>query len=296
MLMRLIKEIYKYGLNLGLKISRKLIFGYYPVFLEYPIKPAPRYGYGNPPHPELYNLINKHRERYKETLLSFLQFEDNFRRIVVTNPEKAEEPCWINRWLPAFDSVAVYGMISLYKPRLYMEVGSGLSTRFAKRAIRDQELATRIMSIDPQPRAEINAICDTIIRKPLEEVDITIFDELQSGDILYIDGSHYCFQNSDVTVIFLDVMPRLKPGVIVEFHDIFLPYDYHPTWKERYYSEQYLLGVGLLASEDRFSILLPNAFISEDPELKHILDPVWDNPKLRGVERHGGSFWLRINK
>ena len=65
-----------------------------------------------------------------------------------------------------------------------------------------------------------------------------------------------------VTIIFIEVIHSLQKGVIVEIHDIFLPNDYPPHWSERYYSEQYLLAEGI-----RFDILLPNAFINNDPEL-----------------------------
>ncbi|MDP8241054.1 MAG: class I SAM-dependent methyltransferase [Candidatus Hatepunaea meridiana] len=289
------KQLYKTGLKLGLNISRKLIFGYYPIFLEYPHRPKPRYGYDKPPHQELYDLIDSERDIIRTTLKSFGQFEAHLRKIPLTNPGSPELPNWLNGWLPAFDSIGVYGMLSLNNPKLLIEIGSGNSTKFARQAIRDNKLETRIVSIDPQPRAEINSICDTIIRKPLQDVDISIFDKLDSNDILYIDGSHYSFQNSDVTVIFLEILPKLKSGVIVHFHDIFLPYDYSPEWKERYYNEQYLLATALLINREHFSIILPNAFITEDPELKSILNPIWDNPELQQVERHGGSFWLKIN-
>ena len=126
-------------------------------------------------------------------------------------------------------------------------------------------------------------------------MDLSVFDQLKAGDFLYVDGSHCCFQNSDVTVIFLEILPDLKPGVIVEFHDILLPYDYPTIWKERYYSEQYLLAVCLLTNPEKYKILQPNSFISSDPELGHILDPLWDKINLKKTERHGGSFWIQIN-
>jgi len=228
-------------------------------------------------------------------LNSVYQFKDNLVKISLTNAANAEDPQWINGWLPGLDSAAIYTITCLHKPKLYIEVGSGNSTKFARRAIKDHNLSTKIISIDPQPRAEINSICDKIIRQPLEDVDLKFFKELESGDFLYIDGSHCCFQNSDVTVVFLDILPKLKPGVIVEFHDIFLPYDYPHAWKERYYSEQYMLAACLLSNPDKYKILLPNAFITEDPELSHILDSLWDEPELRGTEKHGGSFWIQIN-
>lgn len=140
------------------------------------------------------------------------------------------------------DSVAIYGFISENKPVRYYEIGSGNSTKFAKQAIKDYKLQTRILSIDPNPRAEIDSICDQVVRKPLEEVNLNIFEDLEAGDVLFIDNSHRSFMNSDVTVVFLEILPRLKPGVFVEFHDIYLPFDYPQEWDTRYYNEQYLLG------------------------------------------------------
>ncbi|MCF7810549.1 class I SAM-dependent methyltransferase [bacterium] len=293
-MIKVLKSFYKKIISFWLSITRKVLVGYYPILLEYPNKPQCRYGHGKPYHPGLYKLIDKERDSIRQLLESFLQFEGRLREISLNKPQKPKDPHWLNGWLPAFDALGIYGMIGLLKPKIYLEVGSGNSTKFARRAIRDLNFETKIISIDPQPRAEINSICDTIVRNRLEDADLSIMDQLESGDILYIDGSHYCFQNSDVTVVFLDVLPRLKPGVIVEFHDISLPYDYPPIWRERYYNEQYMLATTLLFSENKFRILLPNAFISEDAELKSILDPLWDNPGLHGVEKHGGSFWMKV--
>jgi hypothetical protein len=117
---------------------------------------------------------------------------------------------------------------------------------------------------------------------------------LETGGVLFVDGSHRCFANSDVTVIFLEVLPRLRNGVFVEFHDVSLPHDYPQEYTERYYSEQYLLAVYILAESNKFNIVLPNSFISEDAELNNVLNPLWDEPKMHEVERHGDSFWIQI--
>ena len=66
-------------------------------------------------------------------------------------------PTWENGWFPALDAVTLYGLVATRNPRWYVEVGSGNSTRFVRRAIRDHGLRTRILSIDPGPRAEIDA-------------------------------------------------------------------------------------------------------------------------------------------
>jgi hypothetical protein len=265
-----------------------------PILLDYPVKPTPRYGYGKPPHPKLYEIINRNRNDYKDTLKSFLRFRENFLKIPLKNSDDATQPSWVNNWLPGLDSVALYSLLCLSNPKRFVEIGSGNSTKFARRAILDQGLRTQITSIDPHPRAQIDLICDNVIRQPLEDADLTLFDELQNGDVLYIDGSHRCFPNSDVTVTFLEVLPRLRDGVFVEFHDISLPYDYSPMLAERYYSEQYLLAVYILAENNKFKIVLPNSFVSEDMELCDILNPLWDESKMTGVEKYGGSFWIQV--
>jgi hypothetical protein len=263
--------------------------------LDYPINSRQRWDQENP-HQELYNIINKNRELYKSNLQLFLPLS----RYLTTIPKRytansiSSEPCWINGWMPALDGVALYSFIVIHKPKIYMEVGSGNSTKFARKAIVDHNLDTRIVSIDPCPRAEVNKICDEVIRKPVEEIDIQIFNRLDTNDILYIDNSHRVFMNSDATTIFLDVIPRLRPGVLVEIHNVTLPYDYPTEWINRYYSEQYLLAAYILPKGNMFDIILPNTFISHDSELRSILAPLWEKEEMKNVETSGCSFWIRM--
>jgi len=264
------------------------------VRLDYPIHPTPRYGHGKPPHREIYEILDRRRERYRRTLEELLEYRSDLVRIEREPEPNGIEPCWRNVWLPGLDAVALYGLVRRLRPKRYFEVGSGHSTAFARRAIRDGGLTTRIVSIDPAPRRAIDALCDRLIREPLETLDLSIFDELESGDVLFVDSSHYCFMNSDATVVFLDLLPRVRPGVWVQIHDVFLPYDYPPNVNEsfRFYSEQYLLAASLLANPELFEIELPCAFVSRDPELSSILAPLWAEAALTGVYPTGGSFWF----
>jgi len=254
----------------------------------------PRWGYEKPSHPLLYDIIDKGRDRYIQTLTDTLTHKEQYLKISAKQ-DGDYEPFFETPWLPPLDSFSLYAFVAHYKPATYIEIGSGNSTKFTRRSIIDNNLSTRIISIDPQPRAEIDQLCDEAIRKPAESVDLEIFDQLNENDILFIDNSHRCFMNSDVTTVFIDIIPRLKPGVIVEIHDIFLPNDYPPQWGKRYYSEQYLLAAYLLAQGDKFEILLPNAFISGDTKLHEILNPVYSDPRWPDIGFGGGSFWLRMN-
>ncbi len=266
----------------------------YPVFLEYRANPKPRYGHGSPPHRRLYEIVNKNRELYKNYLNRFLKYREDLLQIPKNGKSNANAPNWINGWLPGLDAIALYGFLCEQNPRRYFEIGSGNSTKFVRRAITDHDLRTQVTSIDPNPRAEIDPLCDHVIRQPLEEVDPKIFAELESGDILFVDSSHRSFMNSDVTVLFLEVLPELKSGVVVEFHDIQIPYDYPQLWAARFYSEQYLLAAYLLADSGRLDIVFPATFVSHDKELHQVLNPIWEDSGMSGVEKHGGSFWMKI--
>jgi Methyltransferase domain len=265
----------------------------FQIELDYPIDPQPRYGYGKPAHPALYERIAQNRSVYQSYLDQFVAFADDLTRIPKTS-DGLMSPYWQNSFLSGLDAVALYCFVALHKPRRYFETGSGHSTRFVRQAIGNHNLPTTITSIDPAPRVAVESICDQRLNMPVEQVPLGLFDELEAGDILFVDSSHRLFTNSDVAAIFVDVLPRLAPGVLVHFHDIFLPLDYPPEWSGRYYSEQYLLACYLLAGGKKLEIRLPNAFISGDPELGTALSQLWEQPALEGVERHGCSFWVEI--
>ncbi len=274
----------------------------YPILLDYPVKCSPRYGYGKPPHRQIFAMLEAERNEYGKRLSGFCSLKDSLSQIPDESTLGATEPCWgPQRFFSSLDAVALYGMLFEFRPKRFVEVGSGYSTKFARRAIHEHSLRTRITSIDPAPRAEIDKLCDSVIRCPLEELDLSIFDELEPGDFLFVDSSHRTFSSSDVTVVFMDVLPRLQAGVVVHFHDIFWPYDYPLEWSGRYYSEQYLLGSYLLG-DSKVKVLLPNAFIVQDRDLARICEPLLE---IAGIRRPfnahsspyaiaGGSFWLQL--
>ena len=272
----------------------RLLTGYYPLFLDYPLRPLARWGYGKAAHPELERMLAERAEEYRGRLRGFLGLREVLLRIPTRAPKRSPEPCWINDWLEGLDTLALYGLVAERRPRTYLEVGSGYSTKVVRRAVRDQGLGTRIVSVDPHPRAEIDALCDEVVREPLEMVGLERFAALAPGDILFVDGSHRVFQNSDVTVLFLDILPRLQPGVLVHIHDIYLPADYMPERAGCYYSEQYMLGAQLLAGHQNFEVVLPNAFVGMHPEIGGVLDGFWQEAQMRDVPRGGTSFWVEM--
>ena len=254
---------------------------HYKLRIEYPTSAsnAPRWN----PHPELERIIASGEETYRRALETIAAYGDALGAIPL-QADDPREPSWDNEWLPPLDGAALYAFIRSRSPGLYMEVGSGNSTKFAARARRDGALETRIVSIDPEPRAEVDELCDRVLRAPLETADTSVFGELADGDVLFVDGSHRVFMNSDATVFFLEVLPQLAAGVLVGVHDVFLPYDYPHDFADRYYSEQYLVAAHLLAGNPALETVLPAYYASRR------MSP---GPPAQGLEPHGSAFWFR---
>ena len=198
-------------------------------------------------------------------------------------------PHWSNPWLPPLDGIAIYGLLAHHRPALYMEVGSGNSTKFARRAIADHGLDTQIVSIDPYPRAEVDDLCDEVIRTPYEEIDPAVLDRLTPGDMLFVDNSHRAFTNSDVTVFFTETLPYLRSGVVYGIHDTFIPHDYPAEWNDRFYAEQYLLMCYLAGGAAGDEVLLGTHHVATSPHLLEHLIPFLPPTTSALV---GGGFWM----
>lgn len=265
---------------------------------EYSIDLVPRYT-REKPHGSMNRLLNEQRDNYISLLNRITAYQELYAiEKTVGDNKETDEPKWNNGFLPGLDILMLYTVLRENNSKQYVEVGSGNSTKVARKAIKDGKLQTKIISIDPFPRANIDHLADTVIRQKLEdykEID-AIAKQLDAGDIIFIDNSHRALPNSDVTVFFLDILPELKKGVIVQVHDIYLPYDYPQFMCDRFYSEQYMLAAFLLANPSRYKVIAPNYFISEDKELSNVIADVWEQPNLQGVEKHGGSFWFVVNE
>jgi hypothetical protein len=137
-------------------------------------------------------------------------------------------------------------------------------------------------------------VCDEVIRVPLEQADLSIFDRVQAGDMIFVDSSHQTFTNSDVVTFMLDVLPELPRGVLIGVHDILLPDDYLPMWQRYWFSEQYLVAAYLLAEGEWLRPVLACNYASSHPELQKVFAPLWADPRMEGVDHRGFVLWLSI--
>jgi hypothetical protein len=242
-------------------------------------------------------LLHAADGRIVETFSKLGLLRDWIATIPLADPPDATTPTWENAWLPPIDALSLALLLVEHRPSVYLEIGSGTSTKFARSAIRHFALPTRIVSIDPHPRAEIDDVCDEVVRKPLEDVGPDRFAALGPGDLLFFDGSHRSFPGSDVTTFFLDIVPLLRSGVVWGIHDICLPFDYPREWcrdQRRYYNEQYLLAAYLLGGGGRDAVLMPNAYACWTARVREAIPDVLGGTRVGdALARGGGCFWLR---
>lgn len=174
--------------------------------------------------------------------------------------EPAPAPRWAQDWFPRLDAVAAYVLVRDRKPRRIVEVGSGHSTRFMARAVRDEGLATAITAIDPAPRAEIEGLGVTVVRNTVQNAGAEPFAALQAGDFLFIDSSHILMPGTDVDVLFNHILPTLPAGVLVHVHDVFLPDPYPADWEWRGYNEQ--LGIAALLQGGGYRMIWASRYVA----------------------------------
>jgi glycosyltransferase involved in cell wall biosynthesis len=256
--------------------------------LDYPpnARNVPRY---TKPLPSLVERIAAGDHRYGEVLAAIAGYSEDLGRIELRDDDPLS-PSWINGFLPGLDGAAIYAFLRDRGPARYVEIGSGNSTMFAARARTDGGLATHFTSVDPFPRAEIDTLCDDVIRLPFEQIDQAVFRSLTAGDIVFMDGSHRVFMNNDVVAFFLETLPSLPSGVLVGIHDVYLPFDYPSDIAHRYYSEQYLLAAYLLGKPP-VDIVFPAHYAFT--ALRSEVEALWRaSPRFEGIEHHGVAFWF----
>jgi predicted O-methyltransferase YrrM len=151
-----------------------------------------------------------------------------------------------------------YQLLRVVKPRRVFEIGSGHSTLMARRALDrnradDPTYSCKHLCVEPYEMPWLEQAGVSVVRQRVEHLDPAMFGELEAGDVLFIDSSHVIRPQGDVVFEYLELLPTLRPGVIVHAHDIFTPRDYLQEWvvdRVRLWNEQYLLEAFLSHNRD----------------------------------------------
>jgi SAM-dependent methyltransferase len=221
----------------------------------------------------------------------FPRFRGEYDQLPHEQQEPPERFHLGNGMFDGTDALACYCMIRHFRPRHVVEVGSGFSTRLlAEAALRNGD--TSVIAIDPHAAEVVSRGfpgLSEVQKRPVEEVELAFFEQLEADDVLFIDSSHVSRIGGEVNFLFLEVIPRLSPGVLVHVHDIFLPAEYPQDWvveKGRFWTEQYILQA-FLAFNGAWEVLLANSYLGQ--EHREALMATFPNAGWWG----GGSFWMR---
>jgi hypothetical protein len=192
------------------------------------------------------------------------------------------------------DAIFLFCMLSKLSPRQVIEIGCGFSSAAILDTCDARGLNTRFTFIEPYPDVLRSLLRQNdyerinLVQQRIQEFDLGIFESLQPDDILFVDTTHVVKTGGDVNWILFEVLPRLKSGVYIQFHDIFYPFEYPSEWvmHGRAWNELYLLRA-FLACNERYRIVLFNSFLQQ-----------WAQPFLRTkmprcMQTVGGSLWLK---
>lgn len=208
---------------------------------------------------------------------------------------------------PVIDALTTYLMVRDLRPARYVEIGSGLSTYYAWLAAaangRDGR-GCEMTCVDPFPTGRLNELREPAVHavvSKVEAADLGLFEALEAGDVLFIDSTHVLKLGGDVAFLFLEVLPRLRPGVVVHVHDIHFPYN-TPYPAEQYifrakwplYRTEAMVLQAFLSFNREFELLLSAPMIRhfDEPFLERTI-PGYRPVEVEDYDTHFGSIWLR---
>ncbi len=232
-----------------------------------------------------------------QLLNQFLRFKGEYDSFPKNKTSKPHEYYLKNPNFGPVDAEILYCMIRHFKPKKMVEIGSGFSTLLSAQAIlkneEDYGQKTELIAIEPYPNEILKSGfpgLSRLIPEKSEKTDFSLFNELKENDILFIDSSHVLKIGNDVYFEYLEILPRLRKGVIVHIHDIFLPFEYPKEWvlnMHRFFNEQYLLQA-FLSFNSAFEVLWAGAYMHLKYPSK--LEEAFSSYDKKSVQP--GSFWI----
>ncbi len=229
-------------------------------------------------------------------LLAEFNFAEELRAIPL------DKPCpnafgYRNNMYSFGDAELLYNMIRLKKPHNIIEVGCGNSTLIGLLAIAankrdDKEYSCHYTCIEPYEVPWLESTGVTVLRKKVEDIDLSVFTVLQPNDILFIDSSHVIRPYGDVLYELHQIIPNMAAGVLIHIDDIFTPRDYPEKWlrqQRRLWNEQYLLE-SFLAFNTEYEIICASNWLANN----HAEAFLRACPMMVHKPGHQpGAFWIR---
>lgn len=239
--------------------------------------------------------INWNIDKQLDILHQF-NFQEELKKIPLEKQNNTEY-FYNNNMYATGDSEYLYCMVRLFKPRKIIEIGSGNSILMTINAIKKNELENteykcHHLCIEPYEQPWLEKVQIELRREKVEDIELSVFNTLGENDLLFIDSSHIIRPQGDVLFEILEILPSLKPRVLIHIHDIFTPKDYLNEWifqDKKLWNEQYLLEA-FLSFNKSFEIIGAINYLSHNyRELFEKKFPIYKSE----YGREPGAFWIR---
>ncbi len=227
-------------------------------------------------------------------LLARFQFQEELLRMPL-KPTQGLDYHFHNGSYESGDSEFLYNVIRTYRPHHIIEIGCGWSTRMIQAALVKNQgehgVSCKHICVEPYEMPWLEKLPVEVKRSRVEDLPLEFFSVLEPGDILFIDSSHVIRPQGDVVYEYLQLLPTLKPGVIVHIHDIFTPKDYPREWvveDVKIWTEQYLLEA-FLSNNQAFRVIGALNYLHHHHRnaLAHTCPIIAQEP-----DREPGAFWI----
>ncbi len=191
------------------------------------------------------------------------------------------------------DSETLFNIVRHFKPKKIIEVGCGNSTLMIQHALSKNKIENKTCNhicVEPFLFEHLSKLDLQFLKLKIEDVDKEIFTSLEENDILFIDSSHIIRPQGDVLFEYLEILPLLKPGVIVHIHDVFSPRDYLDEWLKDgvlFWNEQYLLEA-FLTFNNKFKIICATNYL-----MHNYFKEFQKTCPMLTKGREPGSFWIQ---
>jgi hypothetical protein len=236
--------------------------------------------------------ISLNTEAQIELLQKLIMFRDSIN--FPTIKEEGYRYFFNNDYFSYTDGIILHLFLLYFRPKKVIEIGSGFSSALMLDT-NDFHLENSIdlTFIEPYPDRlrslflnDENKTCKLLECK-VQDVGMEVYQQLENSDILFIDSSHVCKTDSDLNHIFFEIMPTLKPGVIIHFHDIFYPFEYPKEWvlAGKNWNEIYFLRAFLM-NNSNYEIIFFNDYLHKTKK------ELFENIPACNLNT-GGSLWLR---
>ncbi len=240
--------------------------------------------------------ININDEAMHDLAKKFLNYEKEFADLSDNLKDGIPSFTFGNESFESVDAEMLYLLMRSLKPNLIVEIGSGQSTIISAHALALNKIEGtpgKLIAIEPYPNKIISQGLSgmTLVKSKIQDVELQLFERMSENDILFIDSSHVAKVGSDVLWEFFEIIPKIKKGVYIHFHDIFLPVEYPKNWvlkDYKFWNEQYVLRAFLMYN-NTFEVIWAGQYMHQKHSdfLKTIFKSYSENKSLPG------SLWIR---